>query len=164
MYPYYNNIYRKCDLLMEYIEEFDKLKTKVLKYILFKKRTENEVRQKFKSDEGELLNDVIDELKDLGYIDDKKYIERAVKEFMNLRNLSIKELEYKLISKGIKKDLIDNYIYDNREMLLEYEMKSARNIIIKRINSQEKEDVLNYLRKKRYMEDSLKLVMQEIEE
>lgn len=164
MYPYCNNIYRKCDLLMEYIEEFDKLKTKVLKYILFKKRTENEVRQKFKSDEGELLNDVIDELKDLGYIDDKKYIERAVKEFMNLRNLSIKELEYKLISKGIKKDLIDNYIYDNREMLLEYEMKSARNIIIKRINSQEKEDILNYLRKKRYMEDSLKLVMQEIEE
>ena len=83
---------------------------------------------------------------------------------MNLRNLSIKELEYKLISKGIKKDLIDNYIYNNREMLLEYEMKSARNIIIKRINSQEKEEVLNYLRKKRYMEDSLKLVMQEIEE
>lgn len=149
---------------MEYIEEFDKLKTKVLKYILFKKRTENEVRQKFKSDEGELLNDVIDELKDLGYIDDKKYIERAVKEYMNLRNLSIKELEYKLISKGIKKDLIDNYIYNNREMLLEYEMKSAKNIIIKRINSQEKEDILNYLRKKRYMEDSLKLVMQEIEE
>lgn len=149
---------------MEYIEEFDKLKTKVLKYILFKKRTENEVRQKFKSDEGELLNDVIDELKDLGYIDDKKYIERAVKEYMNLRNLSIKELEYKLISKGIKKELIDNYIYNNREMLLEYEMKSAKNIIIKRINSQEKEDILNYLRKKRYMEDSLKLVMQEIEE
>ena len=51
---------------MEYIEEFDKLKTKVLKYILFKKRTENEVRQKFISDEGELLNDVIDELKELG--------------------------------------------------------------------------------------------------
>lgn len=149
---------------MEYIEEFDKLKTKVLKYILFKKRTENEVRQKFKADEGELLNDVIDELKDLNYIDDNKYIERSVKEYMNLRNLSIKELEYKLISKGIKKDLIDNYIYNNREMLLEYEMRSARNIIIKKINSQEKEDVLNYLRKKRYMEESLKVVMQEIEE
>lgn len=149
---------------MEYIEEFDKLKTKVLKYILFKKRTENEVRQKFKSDEGEMLNDVIDELKELGYIDDEIYIEKAVREYMNLKNLSIKELEYKLISKGIKKDLIDNYIYTNREMLLEYEMKSAKNIIIKKISSQDKEDILNYLRKKRYMEDSLKVVMQEIEE
>ena len=44
---------------MDYVEEFDKLKTKVLKYILFKKRTEQEVRQKFKEDSGELLDDVI---------------------------------------------------------------------------------------------------------
>ena len=29
------------------IEEFDKEKTKVLKYILYKKRSENEVRAKF---------------------------------------------------------------------------------------------------------------------
>ena len=52
---------------MNYIEEFDKLKTKVLKYILFKKRTESEVRQKLISDEGEILDDVIDELKHLNY-------------------------------------------------------------------------------------------------
>ena len=88
---------------MNYIEEFDKLKTKVLKYILFKKRTENEVRQKFISDQGELLNDVIDDLKENGYIDDSNYIQRAIREYMNLKNLSIKEIEYKLISKGIKK-------------------------------------------------------------
>ena len=49
---------------MSYIEEFDKLKTKVLKYILFKKRTEQEIRQKFREDEGELLNNVIEELKE----------------------------------------------------------------------------------------------------
>ncbi len=149
---------------MEYLEEFDKLKTKVLKYILFKKRTENEIRQKFISDEGELLNDVIDELKELDYINDEKYIEKAVKEFINLNNLSIKEIEYKLISKGIKKDLIDTYICNNKEELLEYEIKSAKNIFIKKLNLQDKEDILNYLRKKGYMEDSLKIVTQEIEE
>ena len=149
---------------MNYIEEFDKLKTKVLKYILFKKRTENEVRQKFISDQGELLNDVIDDLKENGYIDDSNYIQRAIREYMNLKNLSIKEMEYKLISKGIKKDLIENYIYNNKETLLEYEIKSAKNIIIKKINSQEKEDILNGLRKKKYMEDSLKIAIQEIEE
>ena len=77
---------------MSYIEEFDKLKTKVLKYILYKKRTEQEVRQKFKPDSGELLDDVIEELKELGYIDDEKYIEKLVREYMNLKNLSIKEI------------------------------------------------------------------------
>ena len=149
---------------MGYIEEFDKLKTKVLKYILFKKRTENEVRQKFKADEGELLNDVIDELKELDYINDRIYIEKTIKEFMNLRNLSLKEIEYKLISKGIKKDLIDSYIYDNKETLLDYEIRSAKNIIIKKKNTQDIEDILNYLRKKRYLEDSLKIALQEVEE
>ena len=149
---------------MEYLEEFDKLKTKVLKYILFKKRTENEVRQKFKSDEGEMLNDVINELKELEYIDDAKYVEKAVKEYMNLKNMSIKEIEYKLIYKGIKKEIIDNYIYNNKENLIEYEIKSAKNIINKKANFMEKEEILNYLRKKRYIEENIKIAFQEIEE
>lgn len=46
------------------IEEFDQQKTKILKYILFKKRTEQEVRNKFsKTVPEELLNDIIDYLK-----------------------------------------------------------------------------------------------------
>lgn len=149
---------------MNYLEEFDKLKIKVLKYILFKKRTENEVRQKFIADEGELLDDVIGELKENGYIDDKTYIEKIIKEYINLKNLSIKEIEYKLISKGLKKDLIDDYIYNNKELLLEYEIKSAKNIIIKKMNSQDKTEILNGLRKKRYKEENLQLAIQEVEE
>ena len=96
---------------MDYVEEFDKLKTKVLKYILFKKRTEQEVRQKFREDSGEMLDDVIEELKELNYINDENYIQRAVNEFKNLKNMSIKEIQYKLMTKGLKKDIIDNYIF-----------------------------------------------------
>ena len=148
---------------MGYIEEFDKLKTKVLKYILFKKRTEQEVRQKFKSDSGELLDDVIEELKELDYINDQKYIEKSIKEYMNLKNLSIKEIEYKLISKGIKRNIIDDYIFSNKETLLEYEIKSAINIINKITNTEENE-IINYLRKKGYMEESLKIAIEKKEE
>ena len=32
------------------VEEFDKEKTKVLKYVLYKKRSENEVRKKFENE------------------------------------------------------------------------------------------------------------------
>ena len=149
---------------MNYIEEFDKLKTKVLKYILYKKRTEQEVRQKFKLDSGELLDDVIEELKELGYINDEEYIEKLVKECINLKNLSIKEIEYKLISKGIKKSIIDDYIYNNREKLLEYEIKSATNLVNKKINNTEEIELLNYLKKKGYMEESLKIALEQKEE
>lgn len=149
---------------MEYIEEFDKLKTKVLKYILFKKRTEQEVRNKFKDLEGEMLSDVIDELKELNYINDIEYIKKAVKEYMNLKNMSIKEVEYKLMAKGIKKELIENYIYDNKEDLIKYEIQSAINIINKKSQTLEREEILNYLRKKRYIEESIKIAIEEIEE
>lgn len=142
---------------MEYIEEFDKLKTKVLKYILFKKRTEQEIRQKFRQDEGNMLDDVIEELRQNGYINDESYIERAINEYMNLKNMSIKEIEYKLMAKGISKEIIQDYIYTNKEKLLEYEIKSATNIINKKSYSSEKEEILNYLRKKGYMEESLKI-------
>ena len=146
---------------MNYIEEFDKLKTKVLKYIMFKKRTEQEIRQKFREDSGELLDDVIEELKEIGYINDLKYIERAVNEFKNLKNMSIKEIEYKLLTKGLKKDIINNYIYENKEELINYEINSAKNILLKKQNVLEQEEIINYLKKKGYLIETIKMAIEE---
>ena len=147
---------------MEYIEEFDKLKTKVLKYIMFKKRTEQEVRQKFREESIELLNDVIEELKELNYINDESYITRSINEFKNLKNMSIKEIEYKLMTKGIKKDIINNYIYKNKEELLDYELNSAKNIFIKKQNTIATEEIINYLKKKGYLEETIKIAKEHI--
>ena len=100
------------------IEEFDQQKTKILKYILFKKRTEQEVRNKFsKTVPEELLNDIIDYLKEAKYINDIEYIEKTVNNYKSLKNLSIRELKYKLMTKGIDKDNIENYMYENRDEL-----------------------------------------------
>ena len=74
------------------IEEFDKAKTKVLKYVMYKKRTLQEVKNKFISQiEENLLEDVLQELQEIGYISDTQYIQRAVNEYIALKNLSIKE-------------------------------------------------------------------------
>ena len=137
------------------IEDLDFAKTKILKYISFKKRTENEVRLKFnKVINQDLLDDAIEELKENGYIDDNKYIVRAINEFMALKNLSIKEIKYKLMSKGINKNLIDNYISNNKDTLVDYELQSAKNIAIKKSNL-EKEEIKNYLMKKGFALDSI---------
>lgn len=145
---------------MEYIEEFDKLKTKVLKYVLYKKRTEKEVIQKFQADSGELLNEVISELKELGYIDDETYIKKAIKEYMSLKNMSIKEIEYKLIAKGIKRNIIDEYIYNNREEMVQYEITSAKNIFFKKENLLDKEDIINYLKQKGYLQETINIALE----
>lgn len=137
------------------IEEFDEAKTKVLKYILYKKRTEYEIKTKFSRNiPDELLDDVIEELKEIGYIDDLEYIKRAVNEFKILNNLSIKEVKYKLMSKGIRTNLIEDYISDNYEEMVEYEIKSAQNIANKKHFEDEKEKKA-YLYKKGYSEESI---------
>ena len=65
------------------IEEFDKQKTKVFKYIMFKKRTESEVRNKFKTQiEEDMLEDIIEYLKEAGYINDYNFIKKQVKLYL----------------------------------------------------------------------------------
>ena len=76
---------------LEKLEEYDKNKTKVLKYVIYKKRSENEIRKKFQSEiDSNVFEDIIQELKENGYISDKQYVERAVNEYIALKNLSIK--------------------------------------------------------------------------
>ena len=143
-----------------YNEEFDKLKTKMLKYIMYKKRTEREIRQKFSNMDEAMVDDAIEYLKEAGYINDSNYVERAVQEFININTLSIKEIKYKLASKGIDSKLTENYISKHIDELEEYEIKCAQKIYNKKINNSEKIEVINFLRKKGYKEKSIK----EIEE
>ena len=142
---------------LEELEKKDKLKTKVLKYIMYKKRTEQEVRKKFSDIEDyDLLDEVIDDLKENRYINDDSYIERAISEFINLKNMSLKELKYKLASKGLNKDLVDDYFYNNAEKLEEYEINSAKSLINKKSNGMEEQEIIQFLLKRGYKMDSIK--------
>lgn len=147
----------------EELKEFENLKTKVLKYILYKKRTEKEVRQKFAENTGNLLDNVIEYLKQENYINDISYIERSVNEIQKLKNLSIKEVKYKLLAKGLSSKIVDEYIYEHKEEMLEYEINSAKIIFIKKSNIMEKEDIQNYLRKKGYMEETITIAGEDYE-
>ncbi len=143
------------------VEEFDKQKTKVMNYIMYKKRTEYEVKNKFENTmQQEMLNDIIDYLKEAGYLNDKEYIKKAVQEFIALKNLSIKELKYKLMEKRVNKNDLDDYFYENREILQEYELKSAKNIYEKKEKLLEKENIKIYLIKKGYSQETINEVIE----
>lgn len=144
------------------LEEFDQAKTKILKYIVYKRRTEQEVRQKFQKEfSEEMFEDIIEYLKDAKYIDDEEYIEKIINNFKILKNLSNKELKYKLIAKGLNKNLIEDYFYANKEELEEYERKSAQNIIYKKSSSMDEEEIKNYLLKKGYSIDNINKALDE---
>ena len=143
------------------IGEFDKEKTKVLTYILYKKRSEQEIRNKFLNTiEPDMLDDIIEYLKEAKYIDDKEYIEKTVNEFILLKNLSLKELQYKLLAKGVNRNDIEDYFYENQEKLEEYEKKSISNILYKKQDSMDTQDIKQYLLKKGYKLENIKEMLE----
>lgn len=153
---------------MNYIENFeeaeriDKLRNKMLKYILYKKRTEQEVRQKFSEENEDDVEDAIEYFKEQKYLDDEDYIKRTIREFMSLKNLSIKEVEYKICQKGVRKSLVDEYVCKNKEDMLEYEISSAKSIILKKQNNSEENEIRDYLYKKGYMSESVNIAFDDI--
>jgi len=144
------------------LAEFDNAKTKILKYVLYKKRSENEIIKKFENEfDSDLIQAVVSDLKEKGYVNDANYIKRSVNEFMALRNLSLFEIKYKLMSKGIKPSDIDAYFSQNYEVLMEYEKSSAKKIAQKKFSKMEEIDIKKYLMKKGYKSDSIKAALNE---
>ena len=74
---------------------------------------------------------------------------------MNLKNSSIKELTYKLAGKGVPSNIIDDYICKNYETMIEYEVRSAKNIYLKKKDKSEDEEIRNYLFRKGFSSDSV---------
>ena len=133
------------------IEEFDKEKTRVFKYITYKKRTEQEVRNKFRGQiQEDMLEDIIKYLKEAKYINDLEYIEKQIHEYTILKTMSIKEIKYKLYQKGIDKKLIEQYIDENYEELEEYEKDCIEKIKTKKASTMTEEEIEQYLYRKGY--------------
>ena len=148
-----------------YLEEFDTCKTKVLKYIMYKKRSENEVRTRFQNEIDEsMLEDIIEYLKEAGYINDNEYIRKTINNFQVLKNLSITELKYKLLAKGLKSSLIEDYFYENKDELNEYEVNSAMNLILKKQKDMEDTEIRTFLMKKGYKKDNIDIAFDEIKD
>ena len=146
---------------LEEAQKREYLRNKMMKYILYKKRTENEVRTKFSDEDENMVEDAIEYFKEQKYIDDYSYVERAIKEFIALKNLSLKEMSYKIIKKGVNKNIVDDYICKNKESMLEYEISSAKAIIIKKKKNLEEQDIKNYLYQKGYMSESIEIAFEE---
>lgn len=136
---------------LEELKEFDEQKTKVFKYITYKKRTEQEVRNKFRGQiKEEMLEDIIEYLKEAKYLDDYEFVEKQVREYMNLKTMSIKEMKYKLATKGLDRKLIEEYIENNYEELKEYEDRCIEKVKAKKAGATE-EEIYQYLYRKGYM-------------
>ena len=96
------------------------LDNKLMKYVIFKKRTEKEVRIKCKQLDytEDYIDEVIDYLKESDYINDEIYIQKYIQNVIKLKKCSVFEIKMDLIRRGVDDDLIEKYIDDT---IYEYE-------------------------------------------
>ena len=135
----------------EKLKQFDEQKTKVFKYITYKKRTEQEVRNKLRGQiDEEMLEEIIDYIKEAKYLDDYEFIEKQVREYMNLKTMSITEMKYKLATKGLDRKLIEKYIDNNYEELEQYEQRCIEKIKLKKAGTMDEQEIMQYLYRKGY--------------
>ncbi len=95
---------------------FCEAKSLAVRYLSMKLRTEKEVRVKL-NDEGYdsvCTEQVIDELKAIGYINNKLYAQKYVFDRSKLKPLSKKRMKQELQAKGIPGDIADEVLNDWR--------------------------------------------------
>lgn len=130
---------------------------KLMRYVVFKKRTEMEIRQKCKRLEynEEYIEDIIQYLSENEYIDDVKYVEKYINNILKLKKSSIFEMKMDLLRRGIKENYIDDYIASHQEELEKFEKDSAKQIVRKKMQTAEIEKIKRYLKGKGYSYSSI---------
>lgn len=118
---------------------------KAIRYIGISKKTEYETRQKLKG--LKIASSVIDEeieyLKELGYIDDIDYVKSYIKQCYKMQNYSIYEITNKLLQKGIKASIIDEEIDGLKES--DYEQLVVEKLLNGKLKSYDEMQQKNYL-------------------
>lgn len=73
-------------------------------------KTENEIKKKLKEKQHseKAINQALEYLRGIGYINDESYTESFIKNMMDTSGTSSRSLYYKLISKGVDKEVIQD--------------------------------------------------------
>lgn len=112
------NLYDKKKITKEEIEFiktnvlYSSAKSKAIRYVSLTLRCEGQVRNKLSMEgyDTEVIDRVIEELKSLGYINDKMYVQKYLYDRIKLKPKSKKLLRYELQKKGVSLEDIDEVL------------------------------------------------------
>ncbi len=114
------NLYEKKEIAKEEIDHikntvnFRSAKSSAIKFLSLKIRTEQEVRKKLERDgyDRETSENAVNELKAMGYINDRMYVQKYVFDRSKLKPKAKNLIRYELQNKGIDSDEIDEVLDD----------------------------------------------------
>lgn len=88
--------------------DFEEAKERAVRYLVLALRTQREVENKLRKLKvnDEIIFQVVEYLKDIGYIDDLKYVDAYLRQCISIPKYSVYEIKMKLLQKGIDKELL----------------------------------------------------------
>lgn len=104
-------------------QEFEEAKNLTFKYLSYRERSEKEVREYLEKKEygEEVIDAVIARMKDLDYVNDRRFTKLWVKNRANSRRKGSEFLKNELREKGISVELIEDIIAEEYSLEDEYE-------------------------------------------
>ena len=145
-----SNLYKKIILDTEYYDVYNKS----VKYILKKKRSENEIYKylkKFDIDDNK-INKIVNKLKDLKLINDLEYCKSFINDKIYLSKCGINKIRIELLEQNIPYDIIEEELKKVDTNILNERLEK---LILKKINSNKKHS--NYLLKQKILNEMINL-------
>lgn len=107
---------------------------KIVRYVLFQRRTVAEVKAKCKAlgFTDDYIEAIIEQFIENGYLNDEIYTMKYILNATKLKKKSIQELRFELMKKGIEDSLVEKYI---TEELYAFEQSSAIDLAKKKYKS-----------------------------
>lgn len=151
---------------MEKTPEYIKARGKAIKYIMYKFRTEHEVRNKLLELEfnEDIIDKVIFDLIELEYINDNEYVKKFIESNKKSKKNSKSMIKLKLRDKGIDIVTIDKYFIENDFN----EIDTIKNILLKKrfssnLEYEEKNKIIAYCVRKGFCLSDVKKAIKELE-
>lgn len=151
---------------MEKTAEYIKARGKAIKYIMYKFRTEYEVRNKLLElgFEEKVISKVIFDLIELEYINDEEYVKKFIESNIKSKKISKSMIKLKLKDKGIDVFIIDKYFIENDFD----EIETIKNMLFKKrfssdLEYEEKNKIIAYCIRKGFKLNDVKKAIKELE-
>ena len=116
---------------------FEQAKERAVKYLVLALRTEKEVKDKLRklNVEEDIIDEVCEYLKGLGYINDVYYTEAYLRQCESIPKYSKYEIRMKLIQKGVDKELVSEKI--DKNLNPNYEVKIVEKLMNGKLKNME---------------------------
>lgn len=153
-------------LEMKYFSDIEKAKLKAIKFVLGKFKTKMEVRKKLNKEfDNDIIDEVLNFLEKNSYVDDRNYAIYFIEDKQKLNGYGKNKIKSLLIQKGISKQIIDEFIFDE-----DNEFENALKMGIKKLNLlkneenrfKKKQKIINYLAYRGFSFDIIQKVLGEI--